>query len=194
MGNLLVDERDQKFILYEMLEIDNLRKFPVFEDHPGFDMVLGEAHKFSVSEFLPTTAEGDREGCTWDPETMTVKVPECFHGPFKNYCEGGWLSMCDGPDVGGSDLPLVVGTAVSEVFYAGSFCIYGAVELSHAGAKVIEIFGTDEQKEIYMKRLYSGEWMGTMCLTEADAGSDVGAIKTAAKKKIDGSIPLQEKK
>ena len=190
MANLLVDERDQMFILYEMLEIDNLRKFPVFEDHPGFDMVLSEAHKFSVSEFMPTSVEGDREGCTWDPKTTAVKVPECFHKPFKNYQEGGWLGMCDSPDVGGSDLPLVLGTAVSEVFYAGSFCIYGAVELSHAGAKVLEIFGTDEQKEIYMERLYSGEWMGTMCLTEPDAGSDVGAVKTVAKKKDDGSYSI----
>jgi len=188
--NLLVDERDQIFILYEMLEIDNLRKFPVFEDHPGFDMVLREAHKFSISEFLPTSAEADRVGCTWDPKTMTVKVPECFQSPYNNYREGGWLAMCDSPDVGGSGLPCVLGTAVSEVFYAGSFCIYGAVELSHAGAKVLEIFGTDEQKETYMERLYSGEWMGTMCLTEADAGSDAGAIKTAAKKNDDGSYSI----
>ena len=190
MANLLVDERDQMFILYEMLEIDNLRKFPVFEDHPGFDMVLNEAHKFSVSEFMPTSVEGDKEGCTWDPKTMTVKVPACFHTPYKNYQEGGWLAMCDSSEVGGSELPLVLGTAVSEVFYAGSFCIYGAIELSHAGAKVLEIFGNDEQKEIYMERLYSGEWMGTMCLTEPDAGSDVGAIKTVAKKNDDGSYAI----
>jgi len=190
VGNLLVDERDQMFILYEMLEIDNLRKFPVFEDHPDFDMVLNEAHKFSVSEFMPTSVEGDKEGCTWDPKTTDVKVPACFHKPYKNYHEGGWLSMCDSPDVGGSDLPLVLGTAVSEVFYAGSFCIYGAVELSHAGAKVLEIFGTDEQKTLYMERLYSGEWMGTMCLTEPDAGSDVGAVKTAAKINDDGSYSI----
>ena len=96
--------------------------------------------------------------------------------------EGGWLAMCDSPQVGGDGFPMTIGTAVSEIFYAAGFYIYGAAELSHAGAKVLEKYGTYAQKDLYMTRLFSGEWMGTMCLTEPDAGSDVGAVQTTAKK------------
>ena len=192
MSSLLVDERDQLFVLHEMLGIEDICKFPLYAEHSKeiFDMVLDEAHKFAVSEFMPTNAEADRTGCIYDPETHTVKVPECYHSPYKLFKEGGWISMCDSPEVGGQGFPLCFGTAVSEVFYAGSFCLYGAVELTHGAAKLVEVFGTPDQKEKFMKKLYSGEWMGTMCLTESDAGSDVGAIKTKAGKNEDETYSI----
>jgi alkylation response protein AidB-like acyl-CoA dehydrogenase len=190
VATLLVDKRDQQFVLNEMLEIDRLRKFPKFSDHSGFDMVLTEAHRFAKAEFFPTMEEADRVGCVFDPKEKTVKFPECFHKPYAKFCEGGWLAMSDSPEVGGDGYPLTVGTAVSEVFYAGGFYIYGAAELSHASAKVIETYGTPEQKSLYMSRLYSGEWMGAMCLTEADAGSDVGMVQSTARPNPDGSYQI----
>ncbi|MBE0599537.1 MAG: acyl-CoA dehydrogenase [Desulfuromonadales bacterium] len=190
MATLLVDKRDQMFILKEMLDIDALCRFPKYASHTGYPMVLTEAHKFANVELHPATAEGDRQGCTYDPKTRAVTFPDCFKGPYRKLLDGGWLAMCDSPEVGGDGFPLTVGTAVSEVFYAGCFYLYGAAELTHAAAKVIETYGSDEQKRIYMKRLFAGEWQGTMCLTEPQAGSDVGAVQTVARPNADGSYNI----
>ena len=190
MATLLVDKRDQQFVLNEMLEIEKLCKYEQFSDQSGFDMVLSEAHRFAKSEFYPTAKEGDEIGCIYDPKTRTVTFPECYKKPYEKFREGGWLAMCDSPGVGGDGFPLTVGTAVSEIMYAAGFYIYGAAELSHAAAKVIEKYGTDLQKDLYMTRLFSGEWMGAMCLTEPDAGSDVGKVGTMAKEKGDGTYSI----
>lgn len=190
MPTLFVDKRDQLFVLNEMLKIHKLCDFSTFSDHSGFDMVLNEAHLFAKKEFAPIIEEGDQEGCEYNPKTGGVKFPESYKKPYEKFREGGWLSMCDSPEVGGDGFPLTVGTAVSEIFYAAGFYIYGAAELSHAGAKVIEKYGTENQKDLYMSRLFSGEWMGTMCLTEPDAGSDVGQIQTVAVPKGDGTYSI----
>jgi len=186
----LVDKRDQLFILQEMLEIDRLCDYPRFSSHADYKMVLDEAHKFADKELVPTAAEGDRLGCSYDPKTKSVTFPDCYRQPYARFCEGGWLTMCDSPEVGGDGFPLTVGTAVSEVFYAGGFYLYGAAELTHAAAKVIEAYGSPEQQQTYMSRLFTGEWMGTMCLTEADAGSEVGNVQTSAAANADGSYTI----
>jgi alkylation response protein AidB-like acyl-CoA dehydrogenase len=190
VGYLLVDKQDQVFVLKEMLEIELLCSFPKYASHAGYEMVLSEAHNFANAEFSATTIDGDQEGCTYDPKARAVGIPASYHRPYKMFREGGWLTMCDSPEVGGDGFPSTVGTAVSEVFYAGGFYLYGAAELTHAAAKVIEAYGTDTQKDIYMTRLFSGEWMGTMCLTESDAGSEVGAVQTTASRNEDGSYSI----
>ncbi|WP_319409452.1 acyl-CoA dehydrogenase [uncultured Desulfosarcina sp.] len=190
MATLLVDKRDQQFVLDEMLEIDKLCDYERFSEQSGFDMVLTEAHRFAKSEFYPTVQVGDAKGCVYDPKTRRVIFPDCYKKPYEKFREGGWLAMCDSPEVGGDGFPLTVGTAVSEIFYAAGFYIYGAAELSHAAAKVIEKYGTDAQKDLYMTRLFSGEWMGAMCLTEPEAGTDVGKIETAARENSDGTYHI----
>ena len=105
MSYLLVDKRDQVFVLKEMLEIDRLCRFPMYASHAGYEMVLNEAHNFSTAELCPTAVEGDQVGCSYDPKTRTVKFPECFHKPYEKFREGGWLTMCDSPDVGGDGFP-----------------------------------------------------------------------------------------
>ncbi len=192
MATLLVDKRDQLFVLNEMLEVARLCRFPKFakQSEPEFNMALTEAHKFAKTELFPINEDADRNGCVYDPKARTVRFPESFHKPYEKFREAGWLAMCDSAEVGGSEFPLTVGTAVSEVFYAGGFYLYGAAELSHAAAKVIEKYGSAEQKALYMTRLFSGEWMGAMCLTESNAGSDVGAIETSATPNPDGTYNI----
>ncbi|MDY6880768.1 MAG: acyl-CoA dehydrogenase [Desulfatiglans sp.] len=192
MSNLLVDERDQIFVLNEMLQIDKLCEAPLFAEHSPdlFNMVLEEARKFAVTEFGPIASEADEQGCRFDPDNHSVKAPECYHSPYKLFREGGWIAMCDSLEVGGQGFPLCLGTAVSELFYSSSFCLYGAAELTHGAAKLIEVFGDNKQKELFMTKLYSGEWMGTMCLTESDAGSDLSALKSKAVKKDDGTYAI----
>jgi hypothetical protein len=185
-----VDKRDQWFVLHEMLGIENLCRFPKFADCSGFEMVLAEAHRFAQAEFVPTIVPGDTLGCRYHPETASVRLPDGFRKAYDLFRQGGWLTMCDSPAVGGDGFPMAVGTAVAEIFYACGFNIFGAAELSHAAAKVLELYGTSAQKALYMTRLYSGEWAGTMCLTEPDAGSDVGAIQTTAFPNENGTYRL----
>ena len=192
MANLLVDDRDQTFIFNEMLEIESLFKSPVFS---GFsvkeiNMVLKEAMKISVSELMPVSQEGDQTGCTYDPATHQVTSPQCYRGPLNKLIEGEWLAMCDDEEVGGGGFPLCVGTAVSEIFYSGCFAVNDCLMCTHGIGKLVELSGTDEQKEKYMKKMYTGEWGGTMCLTEPQAGSDVGALETSAKRNPDGTYSI----
>ena len=192
MENLLVDKRDQLFVLNEMLELDKLLTHPNYREYSlkMCDMVLKEAHKLASEKLMPTNEEADKKGCIYSPEDSTVKMPENFHAPYKMLREGNWISMCESSEVGGDGFPNLIGTAVSEIFYAGSIYLYGAAELTHGAAKLIEVFGDSHQKEQFLEKLYTGEWMGTMCLTESEAGSDLGAIKVKADENDDGSYSI----
>ncbi len=192
MGNLLVDKRDQMFVLYEMLEIEKLLEHPLYREYSlkMCDMVLKEAHKFAKDKLMPTNTEADEKGCIYNPEDNSVKMPESYHAVYEMLRHDNWISMCESTEVGGDGFPLIIGTAVSEIFYAGSFCLYGAAELTHGAAKLIEIFGNSNQKKQFLEKLYSGEWMGTMCLTESNAGSDVGAIETKAVENDNGTYSI----
>ncbi len=191
MGNRLTDGRDVRFVLYEQLRVEDLCKSERFQDHSRetFDMILDAAEKLAVNEFMPVNSKGDEIGCTW--EEGKVKIPEPFHGPFRKFCEGGWLSMCEDEAVGGQSVPAVVDFSCKEMFFAANYALTGYMGLTHSAAKVIEVYGTDEQKAKYMGPLYEGRYAGTMNLTEDQAGSDVGSIRTKATRNPDGSFSIQ---
>ncbi|MBU2623078.1 MAG: acyl-CoA dehydrogenase [Proteobacteria bacterium] len=192
MENLLVDKRDQSFVLQEMLRIKELLEHSLYNEYSYkmCDMALKEAHKLAKDKLMPTNKEADDKGCIYNTEDNSVKMPESYHALYKMLRQGNWIAMCESAEVGGEGFPLVIGTAISEVFYAGSVCLYGAAELTHGAAKLIEVFGDSHQKKQFLKKLYSGEWMGTMCLTESGAGSDVGAIETKAAENDDGTYSI----
>jgi len=100
---------------------------------------------------------------------------------YKKFIEGGWITISDDAEVGGQGFPEVINAATKELFGAANFAFIMYPGLTHGAAKLIEIYGSEEQKRMYMDRMYTGEWTGTMCLTEPGAGSDVGALKTSAK-------------
>lgn len=186
MSNLLVNIRDQRFILFEQLGVEELLKSEPFQDFSKDDllMILDEAEKMAVNVIAPTLVEGDRVGCTF--KDGKVSPPKCFHDAFRKYIEGGWANTMESPEVGGQGLPCTVGFAALELFGAANyaFCMYPG--LTHGAAGLIHSFGTEEQKKKYMHKLFSGEWCGTMCLTEPNAGTDVGSLKTSAKRLLDG--------
>ena len=188
MSNLLVNTRDQEFVLFEQLGIEKLFESEAFKDFSKDDllMVLKEAEKFAVNVVAPTLAEGDKEGCTI--KNGKVSVPKCFHEPWKKYIEAGWLAASESPDVGGQGLPRSVGFAVTELMGAANYAFQMYPGLTHGAAGLIHTYGTEEQKNKYMHKMYAGEWAGTMCLTEPGAGSDVGATKTTAKRLPDGKF------
>jgi alkylation response protein AidB-like acyl-CoA dehydrogenase len=190
MGNQLVNSRDQQFVLFEQLDIEKLFKSDIYGDFSK-ELVLmmqDEAEKLAVNVLLPAYAEGDREGCTF--KDGKVYAPASFHEVFKKYVEAGWLCSTESPDVGGQGLPIVVTTACLEFMFAANFAFLTYPGLTHGAAHLIEQYGTEEQKQKYMFNMYSGKWTGTMCLTEPWAGSDVGALKTSAKRLPDGTFSI----
>ena len=186
MSNLLVNTRDQHFVLFEQLGIEKLFDFEAYRDFSKDDivMVLKEAEKMAVNEIVPTLSAGDKEGCKF--ADGKVSAPDCFRSPWKKYTEAGWVCPSEPPEVGGQGIPYSVGFPIIELMGAANYAFYMYANLTHGAAGLLEVFGTEEQKNKYMYKMYSGEWGGTMCLTEPGAGSDVGALKTSAKRLPDG--------
>ena len=190
MGSLICDVRDQKFVLYELLKIEDLCKTAKYADfsRETFDMVLAEAEKFGTEVLFPTMAEGDRVGCRL--ENGQVKVPPCFYRPFQLYKEGGWSTMSVSQEAGGQGFPLVMSSAAKE-WFIHNFGMMCYPYLTEGAAHLIEVYGTEAQKRKYMDKMYACEWGGTMALTEPGAGTDVGNLKTKAVRKPDGTFRLQ---
>nr|MBL0715365.1 acyl-CoA dehydrogenase [Desulfobacterales bacterium] len=194
MAQLIADRRDIDFVLYDQLGIETLFQTERYRDinRKLADMVINEARQFSLKEILPTFAEGDREGVTFDKGR--VRVPRCFHRAYRYYREGEWLAMTEAPALGGQGLPQIVAQAAHEYLTGANFSFAAFGILGHGTGKMIEQFGNDGQKSLFLEKLYTGEWAGTMLLTEPEAGSDVGALTTTAVKKPDGTYTLSGSK
>ena len=191
MGNTLVNKRDQRFILFEQLGIEDLFDAEKYEDYSQevVEMMLNEAEKMAVDVILPTYDVGDREGVVFADGKVTV--PSCIHDALKKFNEAGWNCAPADPEVGGQNLPLCVWSACQELFGAANFAFMMYPGLTGGAATLIAKYGTEEQKNIYMYKMFSGEWGGTMCLTEPGAGSDVGATRAIAKRLPDGTFSIE---
>jgi len=190
MSNLLVNRRDQKFVLYEQIGIEKLFEYEKYADYSRdvADMMLGEAEKMAVEDVLPTYEEGDKVGCTF--ENGVVSVPECLHGPYRKFCEAGWIAATKDPEIGGQGMPVLLWTACAEAFNAANFAFMMYPGLTWGAAGLIDLYGTEAQKNKYLEKMLTGQWAGTMCLTEPNAGTDVGAIRTTAKPLPDGTYAI----
>ncbi|BBO69805.1 acyl-CoA dehydrogenase [Desulfosarcina alkanivorans] len=190
MTHQIADRRDIDFVLYEQFRIQEICQYEKYEDFNKkmFDMIISEARKLAIKEILPTFAESDKIGATFDKGK--VHVPECFKKPYKLFVEGEWTAMTADPELGGQGLPAMIATAASEYLSGANYAfgLYGFE--GHAAGRMIEVFGTKLQKELFLKKMYTGEWGGTMDLTEPGAGSDVGALTTTAVKNDDGTYSI----
>ncbi len=175
-----INLRDIRFVLYEQLGIERLCQFEKFKDfsRETLDMVLEEAAKLASEVLAPLNAPSDKQGCLF--AKGRVKVPSGFHDAFQTYSNGGWIAASVPAEAGGQGLPETVGMAAAEMFVGAccSFITYPG--LTRGAANLIQSFGTPEQKKLYLEKMYSGRWTGTMCITEPQAGSFVGDIKTTA--------------
>jgi alkylation response protein AidB-like acyl-CoA dehydrogenase len=191
MGNTLVNTRDQKFILYEQIGIEKLFAAEKYADYSAevVDMMLSEAEKMAVDVILPTYDVGDKETAVFADGKVTT--PACFHPALKTFNEAGWGCAIKDPEFGGQNLPLCVWSAVAELFDSANFAFMMYPGLTLGAAGLIEKYGTEEQKNTYLYKMLSGEWGGTMCLTEPGAGSDVGATRTSAKRLPDGTFKIE---
>jgi len=190
VAQLIADRRDIDFVLYEQLEIENLLKTKKFAslNRKLFDMVISEARNFGIKELLPTYMQGDREGVHFDKGQ--VQVPACFHRAYDIFVEGEWLAMAEDPEYGGQGLPRIIKQAAYEYIFGGNYGLTVTATLGHGTGEIIERFGTPQQKELFLEKVYSGKWAGTIMMTEPEAGSEVGALTTSAVKDPDGSYRI----
>jgi hypothetical protein len=190
MADLLVDERDQKFVLFEQLDIGRFFEADIYADFDVelYTMVLNEAKKFAEHEIMPTYAAGDEEGALF--KDGKVSVPQSFHELWRLWNAGDWRRLDIPREFGGQGMPMVVGMAANEYFEAGNLAFQTLAAMTRGAALLIAQHGTKGQKEKYVERILSGQWTGTMVLTEADAGSDVGATKTVAMRNQDGTYAI----
>ena len=194
MASQWIDDRDIRFVLYETLNIGEslLGKAP-FEEHDTdmVNMVLDAAAKFAENEIAPTYPdEVHRKPVEAVFANGIVKAPAAYHRLWKLYAEGGWFTVSDSPEVGGQGLPEVVAASCQQMFLGCNQAFTMYTGLTHGAAKLVEKFCSEELKSIYLLKMLDGTWAGTMCLTEPGAGSDVGALKTTAKKNPDGSYSI----
>jgi len=190
----LDDDRDIRFNLFEWLDLDALLKAGPYEDvdRDQLGMVLDEALKVSKGSVSACNEVGDRVGAKF--ANGKVELPEGFAGAFNDLASGGWISATMNPEFGGMGLPEVVGTGISEFLMGANTALALKTMLTRGSAHLIETFGSADLKSIYVEKMYSGEWAGTMCLTEAGAGSDLGALTTKAVRQEDGSYLISGEK
>ncbi|SHJ96765.1 hypothetical protein SAMN02745216_02629 [Desulfatibacillum alkenivorans DSM 16219] len=192
MAQQLVDRRDLDFVLWEQLDCEGeiLKKYDAYKEFnkKTCDMILNEAKALAVKELLPTMQEGDRQGVRYD--NNEVKVPDSFHRPHELLLEGEWQNLGVDPEMGGQGAPAFISSATAEMFMAASWACYSYATMGNGTSDMIEKYGTQEQKDLYIPKITTGEWGGTMLLTEPDAGTDVGALTTTAVKNDDGTYSL----
>jgi len=190
MAQQIADRRDVDFVLHEQLHVEELSKHDIFAEFnkKTIDLIISEARNLAIKEILPTQAESDREGALFDAGKVTV--PESFHKVWELFKEGEWLAMIEDPDWGGQGMPRAVALAASDYMNGANFAFMMYAGLTHGAGKLVDTFGTDAQKNLFLKNMYSGKWTGTMLLTEPEAGSDLGAMTTTAVKNADGTYSI----
>src|SRR5512133_3705726 len=190
----LDDIRDIRFNLLEWLDLDAVLKSEHYQevDRDQLGMVLDEALKVAKGSVAACNETGDRVGAQWDNGKVTL--PEGFAEAYRDLASGGWISATMSPEFGGMGLPESVGTGISEFLMGANTALGLKVLLTRGAAHLIETFGSDELKAVYCEKMYTGEWTGTMCLTEAGAGSDLGALTTKAVKQADGTYLISGEK
>ncbi|MFH1132379.1 MAG: acyl-CoA dehydrogenase [Pseudomonadota bacterium] len=180
MADYNVDIRDIKFVLFDQLDVDKVLSSKKFGDFSREDceMILDEAYKFTKEVLAPANAPGDEQGCQFKDGEVTV--PKAYVEPFKQYAEGGWIAISLNPEFGGQGAPESLRCLVADMFFGACISLNLGALLSSGAGHLIDTFGNDAQKKLYVENMYTGIWGGTMCLTEAQAGTDVGATRTKA--------------
>jgi 3-(methylthio)propanoyl-CoA dehydrogenase len=171
---------EMRFVLEEVAGIGEVAALPGYEttDRDLVTTVLEEAAKFAAAELAPLNQPADRSGSIL--ENGIVRTPAGFREAYASYVEGGWGGVAADPEYGGQGLPLTLATPITEMWNSACMAFALCPLLTLAAIELLQAYGSDAQKRLYLGRLVSGEWTGTMNLTEPQAGSDLGAITTRA--------------
>ncbi|MGL6203673.1 MAG: acyl-CoA dehydrogenase family protein, partial [Giesbergeria sp.] len=185
--------RDMQFVIHEVFNVvDELKQIPKHADMDAdtINAVLEEGGKFAAEVAFPLNASGDAEGCTLDNTTHAVTTPKGFKEAYAQYIEGGWAALGCDPEYGGQGLPFVVNTLFYEMLNSANQAWTMYPGLTHGAYAALEAHGTPEQKSTYLPKMTSGEWTGTMCLTEPHCGTDLGLMRTKAEPQQDGTYKI----
>ncbi len=194
MASYKAPTQDILFVLNDVLKIDELTAIERFADASP-DIVAGiveEAAKVIEEEIAPLNHIGDKIGCKYS--NGEVEVPPGYVEAYRLFQEGGWVGLANDPAYGGQGLPFTLSKVVGEMVSSANVAFELYIGLTQDCYEAIEASGTEEQKETYCHKLGTGEWTGTMCMTEPQAGTDVGAVKTKAIPQEDGSYSLEGSK
>ena len=175
--------RDMQFVMHEVLKVtDELKAMPAHAevDVDTINAVIEEAGKFAAEVAFPLNISGDTEGCTLDQSTHEVTTPTGFKEAYAQYVQGGWASVSCDTAYDGQGLPFVLNQCLYEMLNSANQAWTMYPGLSHGAYEALHAHGTDEQKKLYLPKLTSGEWTGTMCLTEPHCGTDLGLLRTKA--------------
>jgi len=179
-----------RFVLNDVLEAHHVSALPGYEEATPdvIDSIIEEGAKICEEVLFPLNQSGDKEGCLL--ENGVVRTPKGFKEAYQTFSEGGWCGLTCDPQYGGTGMPQVVGTVMQEIICSANMSFGMYPGLSQGAYEALHVFGTDEQKQTYLPKLASGEWSGTMCLTEPHCGTDLGLIKTKATPDSDGSFKI----
>jgi alkylation response protein AidB-like acyl-CoA dehydrogenase len=172
--------KDIRFVLDELIGTDALRACPAFADYSSetSDAVLGEAARFAETVLEPLCKSGDREGARWSADGVTM--PSGFKEAYQQFRENGWPSLRSETEFGGQNVPTVLGTAVEEMWASSNLAFKLCPMLTQGAVEALQHFGSPQQKSLYLPKMVSGEWTGTMNLTEPQAGSDLAQVRARA--------------
>ena len=183
-------QRDMKFVLQELLNCESVYQHLGYQEATAdmIDAIMAEGGKFAEQVVQPLNKVGDEQGCQWNDGVVTT--PEGFKEAYQQYVDGGWPTLSAPEEFGGQGMPSSLNVAFSEFLLGAnhSFSMYPG--LSHGALATIEAHGSDEQKALFLPKLTSGSWTGTMCLTEPHCGTDLGMLRTKAELNDDGSYSL----
>lgn len=187
--------RDQMFVLREVLELDRYSNLPGFADASldTVEQILTESARFCEEVLAPINKVGDTEGCHWSPD-YTVTTPKGFKDAYRAMVEAGWPALGAASEFGGQALPRVVNLAYSEMSSSANMAFSMYPGLTHGAYSAILEGGSPEQKATYLPKLASGQWGGTMNLTEPQCGTDLGLLRTKAAPQADGSYRITGEK
>ena len=191
MADYKVPMRDIEFAMFELFDFEkHYESIGAAEEAPTdvVKAIFEENAKFCENVLAPLNAVGDQEGCKWDDGDVTTATG--FKEAYQQFVEAGWPSMTHPENYGGQGLPESLGIVLNEMVGTANWSWSMYPGLSHGAMKTLDLHGTDEQKETYLKPLVSGQWTGTMCLTEPHCGTDLGMLRTKAEPNDDGSYSL----
>ena len=185
--------RDMQFVMHEVFKVTD--EFKAMPPHAEVDVdtinaVIEEAGKFASEVVFPLNISGHTEGCTLDKATHEVKTPTGFKEAYDKFVEGGWAALSCDAAYGGQGLPFVLNQCLYEMMNSANQAWTMYPGLSHGAYEALHAHGTDEQKALYLPKLTSGEWTGTMCLTEPHCGTDLGMLRTKAEPLADGTYKI----
>jgi alkylation response protein AidB-like acyl-CoA dehydrogenase len=188
--------RDMQFVMHELLEVEQqLAQFPAHAstNRELIDQVLEEGGKFCADVLFPINRSGDEEGCSHYRDADgrgAVRTPKGYKQAWTQFVEAGWPTLTCSPEYGGQGLPHVVGMAFQEMMNSANQAWTMYPGLTHGAHDCLAAHGTADQKALYLPKLVSGQWMGTMCLTEPHCGTDLGMLRTKAEPQADGTFRI----